>query len=110
MRVAETNTVVYFDFPTYLCMWGVLKRWGQYYFLRRKRQDMTEGNAENLDLEHLQWILEFRRTQRPRIMKLLNEMRHSKEVVVFHTRADVKSYLKFASDKCSQTNNSSEPN
>ncbi|GAA4769505.1 hypothetical protein [Novosphingobium ginsenosidimutans] len=59
MRLARADTVVWLDYPTWLCLGRVFKRWWQY--RGRARPDMTEGCPENLNLEFLLYVLNFRR-------------------------------------------------
>lgn len=59
MRIARADTVVWLDYPTWLCLGRVFKRWWQY--RGTARPDMTEGCPENLNLEFLLYVLNFRR-------------------------------------------------
>ncbi len=64
MRAARADTVVWLDYPTSLCLGRVFKRWWQY--RGQARPDMTEGCPENLNLEFLLYVLNFRRAWRHR--------------------------------------------
>jgi adenylate kinase family enzyme len=57
-RLSRADTVVWLDYPTWLCLARVFKRWWQ--FRGRTRPDMTEGCPENLNLEFLHYVLVFR--------------------------------------------------
>lgn len=63
-RVARADTVIWLDYPTSLCLARVFKRWWQY--RGRARPDMTEGCPENLNLEFLLYVMNFRRAWRQR--------------------------------------------
>lgn len=58
LRIKRADTVVWLDYPTWLCLFRVFKRWWQ--FRGRARPDMTEGCPENLNLEFLLYVLGFR--------------------------------------------------
>lgn len=58
MRVARADTVVWLDYPTWLCLGRVFKRWWQY--RGTARPDMTEDCPENLNLEFLLYVVNFR--------------------------------------------------
>lgn len=59
MRIARADTVVWLDYPTWLCLGRVFKRWWQ--CRGTARPDMTEDCPENLNLEFLLYVLNFRR-------------------------------------------------
>jgi adenylate kinase family enzyme len=54
MRTAAADTVIFLDFPTWICLSRVLLRivswWG------RTREDMASGCPERLDFVFLRWI------------------------------------------------------
>lgn len=58
LRLKRADTVVWLDYPTWLCLWQALKRWR--HFRGRARPDMNEGCHERLDLEFLLYIARFR--------------------------------------------------
>jgi adenylate kinase family enzyme len=58
LRIKRADTVVWLDYPTWLCLARVFKRWWQY--RSRARPDMTEGCPENLNVEFLLYVLSFR--------------------------------------------------
>jgi adenylate kinase family enzyme len=64
MRIARADTVVWLDYSTGLCLARVFKRWWQYRGVARP--DMTEGCPENLNLEFLLYVLNFRRAWQAR--------------------------------------------
>lgn len=70
-RLPVTDTVVWLDYPTWICFWRVLKRIFASY--GRVRPDMGEGCPEQLDLSFLCFVLGFRQRYRPRIVKALQD-------------------------------------
>lgn len=63
-RVARADTVVWLDYPTTLCLWRVIRRWGEW--RGRSRPDMTPGCPERLDPEFLLYVARFRSAWRGR--------------------------------------------
>lgn len=57
-RIKRADTVVWLDYPTWLCLWRVLKRWWLY--RGKARPDMNEGCPERLDPEFLAYVARFR--------------------------------------------------
>ncbi len=54
-RMAEADFILFCDFPVYLSLWRVIRR----YFTHRgkTRPDMADGCPEKLDWEFLWWVL-----------------------------------------------------
>lgn len=68
-RLERCDMAIFLDFPRALCLWGVFKR-----VLKghgRTRSDMGPGCPERLDREFLRYVWDFRRTQREKIVGLL---------------------------------------
>ena len=87
MRVNFADTIIFLDLPTITCLVAVIRRAWQY--RGRNRPDMTEGNAERINLEFLSWILSYRRSVRPGIMALLEQLDESKSVIVLKSREEI---------------------
>ena len=83
LRVRYCDTVLYFDFSTWRCLWGVtgrvLKNWG------KSRSDMGGHCPERFSLEFYRSILRFNRVNRERTYRLLREV-EGVETVVFKNR------------------------
>ena len=71
MRIARADTVVWLDYPTWLCLGRVFKRWWMY--RGKARPDMTEDCPENLNLEFLLYVLNFRSAWQHRNAAALGE-------------------------------------
>ncbi len=63
-RLARADTVVYLDYPTWLCLWRAFRRVRR--FRGRSRPDMAPGCPERCDLQFFLYILTFRRGPRLR--------------------------------------------
>ena len=66
-RLAVADTVIWLDYPTWVCFWRVLRRILRGY--GRVRADMGAGCPEQFDLGFLWFVLCFRRHYRPRLVQ-----------------------------------------
>lgn len=65
-RLRRAELAVFFDLPTRVCLWRVIKRWWQ--IRGRVRPDMGEGCPEKMDIEFLHYVATFRLLQRPKVI------------------------------------------
>jgi len=71
-RLAVADTIIFLDYPWWLCLWRVLRRRVQYH--GRTRPDLSPGCPEQLDWEFLKWVcVDFPRHSRGRILQLVQE-------------------------------------
>lgn len=94
LRVERCDTIIFLDLPRLLCLWRVAKR--RLLYRNRSRPDMAEGCTEKLDREFISWVWNYSRTSRPRVVKLLEEHKGSKEIVWLRSSVDVERFLKVA--------------
>lgn len=90
-RLGEVDTVIFLDLPTLSCLKGAISRYFEY--RNRTRPDMSEGNNERLDMDFLLWILSYRRTRRPAIISMLQELEQKKEVVILSNRPAIRKFV-----------------
>ncbi len=90
MRLQRCDTVIFLDFSRFACLRGVLKRVLTNY--GRVRPDMAEGCPEKFDLEFLQWVWNFNKKQRPKILQTLQTM-PAGTVIILKNRRRVKEFL-----------------
>jgi adenylate kinase family enzyme len=86
-RLERADTVVYLDLPTRACLFGIARRRIRY--RGQLRPDL--GVYDRISWAFVRWICLFRRRQRPRILDLLRAF--NGEVVVLHSRRDVRRFL-----------------
>ncbi len=67
LRLPRADTLIWFDYPTPLCLWRAMKRVAKSY--GRVRPDLAPGCPERIDFEFLKYIWQFNRIQRPRIIE-----------------------------------------
>lgn len=98
-RLKHCDTVFYFDFSTFSCLSGVIKRTIENY--GKHRDDVGgENNIERFDyakIEFFKAVLRFNRKNRKRYYELLNNNPNIK-VIVFKNRKQVNEYLNMSID------------
>lgn len=89
-RLSRCDTVIWLDFPRWLCLFGIFRRilttYGQV------RPDMGTGCPERFDWEFLQWVWNFNKTQRPELYNLLNQVENV-NVIVLKNRRQVRKFV-----------------
>ncbi|MFM5918149.1 MAG: AAA family ATPase [Novosphingobium sp.] len=89
LRIERADTVILLDYPTWLCLARVLKRWWQY--RGRSRPDMTDGCPERLDPEFIVYVANFRRAWRHRNQAALGRFKGN--LIAMRTPSDAERYL-----------------
>ena len=65
LRMERADTMIFLDFPRWLCVWRVFKRTVTNY--GRTRQDMAAGCPERFDWVFAKYVWNFHRTHRPEL-------------------------------------------
>jgi adenylate kinase family enzyme len=92
IRMKDADTIFFFDFSRFLCMYQVIKR--RIINHGKTRSDMAEGCKEKIDLEFIKWIWNFKKRSKDKILGELEEVKEQKKVIIFKNRRDVKNYIK----------------
>ena len=82
--------------PKYLCMYRIVKR--RFMYIGKSRPDITEGCKEKLDFEFVNWVWNFNKDVRPKIIEKLKEYSKEKDIIVFSSKIEVAKYLKEIKD------------
>ena len=91
LRLPKCDTIVFLDLPRVICLWRILKRFFRY--REGTRPDMAEGCRENLSLEFVNWVWNYPRRSRPKVIKRLQEHAVGKEIIWLRSRSDVNKFL-----------------
>jgi adenylate kinase family enzyme len=91
IRLAAADTIVFLDFPRWLCIWRVLER--QLRYRGRSRPDMTEGCPERLSLEFIRWIWEYPRTRRPGVLERMRTAGAHARHVILRSPREVEAWI-----------------
>jgi adenylate kinase family enzyme len=91
IRFARADTVVFLDIPRLVCLTAAISRSIRY--RNATRPDMTEGNDEKLDLAFLSWIWNYPRLKRPKILRRLEALPATIDVVRLTSRRAIREWL-----------------
>lgn len=91
MRLEKCDTVIYLDFPRWLCIFGVLKRVLMTY--GKVRPDMPEGCPERFDWEFLKWVWNFNARNREKMFAQLQTL-PPERLILLRNRREVRNFLK----------------
>lgn len=86
MRMEICDTIFFLDYPLALCLAGAEARIG------KPREDMPWVETE-FDKAFKQYILDFSKEQRPKILELLAGYQNEKNIVIFTSREEADQYL-----------------
>jgi len=87
-RMMASDTIIYFNRSRIQCLFGVLSR-----RISGKRADAIQGCPERLDLQFIKWIWKYPKVNHPTIMKLLDEFRTTKEIIVIKNRRSARKLI-----------------
>jgi len=91
MRLEEADTVIFLDFPVWVCLWGAVKR--RIVYANKSRPDITVGCDEKLDWEFIKWILTFPLKRRGNIHKALEDHSDGKHIYIFKSRKEANKFI-----------------
>jgi adenylate kinase family enzyme len=91
IRVDACDTVIFLDIARLICLSRVIKRVMLY--RNGRRPDMAEGCRERLTLEFVRWIWNYPKRTRPKVLKLLKDSSHRKNVIRLRNQADIDNFL-----------------
>ncbi len=80
LRLQYADTVIFFDYNRFLCLWRILKRVITNY--GKNRDDMGKGCPERFDLEFMHYVYSFNDNQRDKILKLLSTNKDVRVIII----------------------------
>ncbi len=90
-RTQRADMIIWFDLPTHVCLYRVVKR--IITGCGKRRFDAAPGCRERFDLEFLLYVLSFRRRKAPRLLKILEDRPVKTELVIICNNADIEMLL-----------------
>ncbi len=77
-RLKYADTVIFFRYSRWVCIWRVFKRYIQ--SRKKVRADMGEGCPERFDLDFMKYVWNFNKTELPETLKKLSG-EHNAEII-----------------------------
>ncbi|HXK50796.1 MAG TPA: topology modulation protein [Clostridiales bacterium] len=81
-RLDRADTVVYFDFPRWRCLYNAVMRMVKGKLFKKERSDITAGCEEKFDMEFYRWIWNFNKNNRAGNIARLEQVKESKKVYI----------------------------
>ena len=94
LRLPRAETIIFLDFPRWLCLLRVLRRWLTYY--GDTRPDLPDGCPEKVDFEFLRWIWDYPQHSRPHTLALLQSLEDEKQIIRLGSPGAVRVFLQMA--------------
>ncbi len=95
IRLRRADTVVFFDYPTVLSLYRVIKR--RIIHHKKTRPDMGEGCNEKIDLDFIKWIIGFKRKNRPKLFNII-ENNYSGKLFIIKNKRDYNNFLEMVEE------------
>lgn len=89
-RFKRADTIIFFDFPRHVSMYGVIKRRIQY--RNKLRVEMPSEWKEKANLEFLKYVWNFNKQDRGKVLAALKEA-SDKDIRIFTNRKQMNEYL-----------------
>ena len=86
-RMAACDTIIFLDYPTEVCISGIMERRGK----SRSAMPWVEKSDE-IDEEFVSWVKDYNTESRPSVIELLKKY-SEKEIIIFTKRDEANEYL-----------------
>lgn len=90
MRLDCADTVVFLDYPAYVCVWRVIKRLVSNY--GKTRSDMGTDCPERFDYEFIKYVWNFNKTERKKLYEKLADV-SGKQIIIIHNKKELENFL-----------------
>ena len=90
LRLKYCDTVIYLDYPRWVCLYGVLKRLIKGY--GKSRADMGGYCPEKFDFEFIKFVWNFNKKNRDKYLKMFSQER-DKEIFILHSRKSCREFV-----------------
>ncbi|WP_318615646.1 DNA topology modulation protein [Sporosarcina sp. YIM B06819] len=91
IRLTAADTIIFLDIHKIICVYRVLKR--MLHYRNKTRPDMGSGCEERLDFGFLKWIWNYPKTNRPEILKKLEQLSKEKQIIILRTPKQIQNFL-----------------
>lgn len=90
-RIPFADTIILLNYPTYLCLFRILRRYFQYW--GKVRPELPAGCPEKLDWDFFMYVKNFRRDTLPKTLQRLAGLRSDQKLLIFDTPKSTNSFL-----------------
>ena len=98
LRTHAADTIIFLDYSTPRCLYGVFKR--RIMYNGKTRPDMNEGCPERLDWDFIKWVARYKREKAPGILAKLEGFKlQGKEIYHFTNPRETEEFIKEQSIK-----------
>lgn len=91
LRASVADTIIFIDAPRRLSYLRVFTRFLR--FRGRTRPDLAEDCPEKIDWDFIKWIWDYPRTRKPTILRFLEKMKSTKNVLIFRNQKETEVFL-----------------
>ena len=89
LRLSRADAIIFMDTPRLISLFRLLNR-----RFTKPKTEIAPGCVERLDRKFMSYIWRYEKTQRPKIIKLLEKYKGEKEIYVIHSKKEMWSFLK----------------
>lgn len=91
IRLAKADTVIFMDYPSYIKVLRVLKRYWQN--RKKSRPDMPEDCPEKIDWPFILYIANYNKSRKPGIMKKLANLRSDQQAIILKNDKETRQFI-----------------
>ena len=92
IRLKEADTIIFMDVNKFICIGHILKRYWMY--REKSRPDMQDNCIEKFDYKFLKWVYNFPNIQKPQIMKKIEDLQLTSNVMIVKNKTDINKLIK----------------
>ena len=95
IRFKRVDTIIFLNFPRYICLWRAIKR--NLHYRNVGREDMAPMCYERISYDFfkfLKWIWDYPSRSRLKTINKLESLKHEKKIAIFYSPFQVQSFLK----------------
>ena len=86
VRIEKADTVIFLDYPLDICLSGIESRIG-------KPRDDIPWKEDRFDPDFNEWIINWFKETRPKVLQLIDKYKDKKNIVVLHSREEGKEFI-----------------
>ena len=96
-RIIAADTIVFLDFPRWRCVWRIIKR--VMHHRGSTRPDMGKDCPERWDWEFMEYVWNYHREHRPKILDRLSRVGNGKTLFILRDQSEIDQFVKEMSSR-----------